>query len=180
MVKLRILSPAGERQVSHDPATRISRCRSPIETSPASPKEMSRSLVCLRLVEVAWGDGDHDEPQRADALSWRIMSGDAAQQTLFVMNGIRPRALSRQELGQPADGHPALANGLAEDMPTSSTASGRSNNWDLSWPERCVMPYSTASCAALESAQCDFSHSLQDLFNGGVGLISQGLACCTS
>ena len=28
------------------------RCRSPIETSPASPIEMSRSLVCLRLVEV--------------------------------------------------------------------------------------------------------------------------------
>src|SRR6202035_4500759 len=42
-------------------------CRSPIETSPASPIEMSRSLVCLRLVEVAWDDGDHDEPQRADA-----------------------------------------------------------------------------------------------------------------
>jgi hypothetical protein len=36
----------------------------------------------------------------------------------------------------------------------------RARNWDLSWPERCVMPHSTASCAALESAQCDFSHSL--------------------
>src|SRR5712671_6252960 len=42
-------------------------CRSPMETSPASPIEMSRSTVCLRLVEVAWDDGDHDEPQRADA-----------------------------------------------------------------------------------------------------------------
>ena len=42
------------------------RCRSPIETSPASPIEMSRSSVCLRVVEVAWDDGDHDEPQRAD------------------------------------------------------------------------------------------------------------------
>jgi len=42
-------------------------CRSPIETSPASPIEMSRSLVCLRLVGVAWHDGDRDEPQRADA-----------------------------------------------------------------------------------------------------------------
>src|SRR4051794_398776 len=41
-------------------------CRSPIETSPASPIEMSRSSVCLRLIEVAWDDGDHDEPQRAD------------------------------------------------------------------------------------------------------------------
>src|SRR5690349_919161 len=41
-------------------------CRSPIETSPASPIEVSRSSVCLRLVEVAWDDGDHDEPQRAD------------------------------------------------------------------------------------------------------------------
>jgi hypothetical protein len=50
MVKLRILSPAGERQVSHNPAHQS--CRSPIETSPASPIEMSRSLVCLRLVEV--------------------------------------------------------------------------------------------------------------------------------
>ena len=43
------------------------RCRSPIETSPASPIEMSRSSVCLRLVRVAWDDGDHDEPQGADA-----------------------------------------------------------------------------------------------------------------
>src|SRR5271166_4963972 len=42
-------------------------CRSPIETSPASPIEMSRSSVCVRLVGVAWDDGDHDEPQRADA-----------------------------------------------------------------------------------------------------------------
>ena len=42
-------------------------CRSPIETSPASPIEMSRSSVCLRLVGVAWDDGDYDEPQRADA-----------------------------------------------------------------------------------------------------------------
>src|SRR5437667_2336577 len=42
-------------------------CRSPIETSPASPIEMSRSSVRVRLVEVAWDDGDHDEPQRADA-----------------------------------------------------------------------------------------------------------------
>src|SRR3984893_7895078 len=42
-------------------------CRSPIETSPASPIEMSRSSVCLRLVEVAWDDGDHDEHGRADA-----------------------------------------------------------------------------------------------------------------
>src|SRR4029077_14705587 len=41
--------------------------RSPIEKSPASQIEMSRSLVCLRLVEVAWDDGDHDEPQRAGA-----------------------------------------------------------------------------------------------------------------
>jgi hypothetical protein len=41
-------------------------CRSPIETSPASPIEMSRSSVCLRLVEVAWDDGDHDELQRGD------------------------------------------------------------------------------------------------------------------
>src|ERR1700736_5976651 len=41
-------------------------CRSPIETSPASPIEMSRSSVCLRLIEVARDDGDHDEPQRAD------------------------------------------------------------------------------------------------------------------
>jgi len=42
-------------------------CRSPIETSPASPIEMSRSSVCLRLIEVAWDDGDHDELQRTDA-----------------------------------------------------------------------------------------------------------------
>jgi hypothetical protein len=42
-------------------------CRPPIETSPASPIEMSRSSVCLRLVEVAWDDGDHDEPQRVEA-----------------------------------------------------------------------------------------------------------------
>jgi len=42
-------------------------CRSPIEASPASPIEMSRSSVCLRPVEVAWDDGDHDEPQRSDA-----------------------------------------------------------------------------------------------------------------
>src|SRR5204863_10218323 len=42
-------------------------CRSPIETSPTSTKEMSRSSVCLRFVEVAWDDGDHDEPQRVDA-----------------------------------------------------------------------------------------------------------------
>lgn len=42
-------------------------CRSPIGTSPASPIEMSRSSVCLRLVEVAWDDGDHDEPQGVDA-----------------------------------------------------------------------------------------------------------------
>jgi hypothetical protein len=42
-------------------------CRSPIETSSASPIEMSRSSVCLRLIEVAWDDGDHDEPQRAGA-----------------------------------------------------------------------------------------------------------------
>src|ERR1700730_15000425 len=42
-------------------------CRSLIETSPASPIEMSRSSVCVRLVGVAWDDGDHDEPQRADA-----------------------------------------------------------------------------------------------------------------
>jgi hypothetical protein len=42
-------------------------CRSPIETSPASPIEMSRSTVGMRLVGVAWDDGDHDEPQRADA-----------------------------------------------------------------------------------------------------------------
>lgn len=41
-------------------------CRSPIETSPASPIEMSRSSVRVRLVGVAWHDGDHDEPQRAD------------------------------------------------------------------------------------------------------------------
>ena len=27
---------------------------------------MSRSSIRLRLVEVAWNDGDHDEPQRAD------------------------------------------------------------------------------------------------------------------
>src|SRR5260370_11267669 len=43
-------------------------CRSPIETSPASPIEMSRSPVCVRLVGVARHDGDHDELQRADAL----------------------------------------------------------------------------------------------------------------
>ena len=42
-------------------------CRSPIETSPASPIEMSRSSVCLRLVGVAWDDGDYDELQGADA-----------------------------------------------------------------------------------------------------------------
>src|SRR6266850_6460357 len=42
-------------------------CRSPIETSPSSPIEMSRSTVGMGLVEVAWDDGDHDEPQRAGA-----------------------------------------------------------------------------------------------------------------
>jgi hypothetical protein len=42
------------------------RCRSPIETSSASPTEMSRSTVGLGLVGVAWDDGDHDEPRRAD------------------------------------------------------------------------------------------------------------------
>src|SRR5271169_110795 len=41
-------------------------CRSPIETSPASPIEMSRSTVWVGLVGVAWDDGDHDEPQGAD------------------------------------------------------------------------------------------------------------------
>src|SRR6266849_4174429 len=41
-------------------------CRSPIETSPASPIEMSRSTVGVGLVGVAWDDGDHDEPRRAD------------------------------------------------------------------------------------------------------------------
>ena len=42
-------------------------CKSPMETSLASPIEMSRSSVCERPIEVAWDDGDHDEPQRADA-----------------------------------------------------------------------------------------------------------------
>jgi hypothetical protein len=42
-------------------------CRSPIETSPASPIEMSRSTIGMRLVGVAWDDGDHDEPQGANA-----------------------------------------------------------------------------------------------------------------
>jgi len=52
-------------------------CRSPIETSPASPIEMSRFLVCLRLVEVADlfragqmpappGSGPRFDHQRAD------------------------------------------------------------------------------------------------------------------
>ena len=50
----------------HNPDYPTITCRSPVETSPASPIEMSRSSVCLRLVEVAWDDGDHDEPQRAD------------------------------------------------------------------------------------------------------------------
>jgi hypothetical protein len=39
----------------------------------------------------------------------------------------------------------------------------RSNICDRSWPKRCVIPHSTASSAALESAQYDFSHSLLDL-----------------
>jgi hypothetical protein len=51
-------------------------CRSPIETSPASPIEMSRSSVCLRLVGVAWDDGDHDEPQGADAPAGADRYGD--------------------------------------------------------------------------------------------------------
>ena len=38
-------------------------CKSPIETSLASPIEVSRSLICERPIEVAWNDGDHDEPQ---------------------------------------------------------------------------------------------------------------------
>src|SRR5271168_5386908 len=38
-----------------------------MKTSLASPIEMSRSSVCERPIEVAWNDGDHDEPQRADA-----------------------------------------------------------------------------------------------------------------
>src|SRR5271154_710980 len=42
-------------------------CKSPMETSLTSPIEMSRSSVCERPIEVAWNDGDHDEPQRADA-----------------------------------------------------------------------------------------------------------------
>jgi hypothetical protein len=42
-------------------------CRSPIETSPASPIEMSRSSVGVGLVGVAWDDGDHGERQGADA-----------------------------------------------------------------------------------------------------------------
>src|SRR5512133_1443541 len=49
------------------PVIRRADCRSPIETSPASPIEMSRSTVGMRLVGVAWDDGDHDEPHRADA-----------------------------------------------------------------------------------------------------------------
>jgi Resolvase, N terminal domain len=53
--------------IFHNPSYRAWPCRSPIETSPASPIEMSRSSVFLRLVEVAWDDGDHDEPQRAGA-----------------------------------------------------------------------------------------------------------------
>src|SRR5260370_5042922 len=58
--------PASQR---HQPGFRLGGddgCRSPIETSPASPIEMSRSSIRLRLVEVAWNGGDHDEPQRAD------------------------------------------------------------------------------------------------------------------
>ena len=43
-----------------------SACRSPIETSLASPIEMSHSTVGVGLVGVAWDDGDHDEPRRAD------------------------------------------------------------------------------------------------------------------
>jgi hypothetical protein len=35
---------------------------------------MSRSSVCLRLVEVAWDDGDHDEPQRVDAPAGAIVA----------------------------------------------------------------------------------------------------------
>jgi hypothetical protein len=51
----------------HNMREEMEHCRSPIETSPASPIEMSRSSVCLRLIEVAWDDGDHDELQRTDA-----------------------------------------------------------------------------------------------------------------
>ena len=38
-------------------------CKSPIETSLASSIEVSRSSICERPIEVAWNDGDHDEPQ---------------------------------------------------------------------------------------------------------------------
>src|SRR5271166_524424 len=46
---------------------RSAACKSPMETSLTSPIEMSRSSVCERPIEVAWDDGDHGEPQRADA-----------------------------------------------------------------------------------------------------------------
>jgi hypothetical protein len=58
-----------------DQVDAIYACRSPIETSPVSPIEMSRSSVCLRPVEVAWDDG---------------ASPAAARSTIRSMNYCRP------------------------------------------------------------------------------------------
>ncbi len=78
-------------------------CRSPIETSPASPIEMSRSSVCLRLVEVAWHDGDHDEPQRADALRALIDVADNRNGRLSALLQPRGSPASRGSI-HPSDG----------------------------------------------------------------------------
>jgi hypothetical protein len=48
----RPLAAADLSQVSNIHSALEAVCRSPIETSPASPIEMSRSSVCLRLVGV--------------------------------------------------------------------------------------------------------------------------------
>src|SRR5271165_4138777 len=44
------LMPSGAVHTNRKHSYASATCRSPIETSPASPKEMSRSSVCLRLV----------------------------------------------------------------------------------------------------------------------------------
>jgi transposase-like protein len=56
------LAPALDRAITDAVIALRQQCKSPMETSLASPIEMSRSSICERPIEVAWNDGDHDEP----------------------------------------------------------------------------------------------------------------------